>query len=220
MDEHVFLAMPVILKKNIDDQTTIGIWQIDEEESFFLDKISLSASETLQLQQIKGKRRLHWLCSRYLLHLLTKEDLRLNCLKDQYGKPYLEGLDKHISFSHSDDLVAVALSNVHVGIDIQKAVEKIVRIRHKFINSHEDSYVDVDQLPRLHIIWGAKESVFKAYGRKEVDFKGHMTFDEIGEQKIRVVMKKPNEGPFLYRGKYEQWGEYYLVYLKQELTND
>ena len=27
----------------------------------------------------------------------------------------------------------------------------------------------------LHAIWGAKESMFKAYGKKQVDFKRHMT---------------------------------------------
>ena len=120
-----------------------------------------------------------------MLHLLTREDQRRDCLKDQYGKPFLDGSNQFISFSHSEDLVAVAVSDVPVGIDIQLGVEKIARISHKFVNSEEASFANRDLLTNLHLIWGAKEAVFKAYGRKEVDFRKHMTFRETETRDFR-----------------------------------
>ena len=66
-----------------------------------------------------------------------------------------------------------------VGIDIQYIVPKITRIAPKFMNEVEVSNIDkMDtslHLDVMHIIWGAKESLFKAYGKKSVDFKKHMT---------------------------------------------
>jgi phosphopantetheinyl transferase (holo-ACP synthase) len=97
------------------------------------------------------------------------------CLKDKFGKPYLDGSDHFISMSHTLDFTAVIASLIPVGIDIQYMVEKIQRISNKFVREDEFLFIpEVDRNLYYHAIWGAKESMYKAYGKKELDFKNHM----------------------------------------------
>jgi len=206
--------MPVILKKSVDS-IQIGLWKILEDESYFLNRMQLSAVERDQLSTIKGQRRVHWLASRYLLHLITRvDDRRWNCLKDEFGKPYLEDTDYHISFSHSNELVAVAIGPDKNGIDIQLVVEKIESISHKFIDVDEN--IPEPRLEGLHVIWGAKEAAYKAYGKKKLDFKTHMKFESASKnQSIQITLEK-EEVQENYFGRYEKWGKYVLVYLSEK----
>ena len=124
---------------------------------------------------MKGRRRVEWLASRYLLHELSGRSERADCLKDEFGKPYLVGSEYQISLSHSHGLAAVIAAPQAVGIDIQLEVPKIERIAHKYMRPAEmDSLSEERRITHLHLYWGAKEALFKAYGRKEVDFKQHL----------------------------------------------
>ena len=171
----------------------------------------LTSSEEDQLAQIKGQRRVHWLASRYLIHLLTAVGTRIECLKDEHGKPYLAESNFEISFSHSGDLVAVALGRRTVGVDIQTLVPKIGRIAHKFIRDDED--VLSPEILGQHIIWGAKEAAYKAYGKRRLDFREHMFFAPHEDQGLTVDVEK-DDFQMSYLGRYEKWGNYVLVYLQ------
>lgn len=212
--------MPVIVKKNILDATVVGIWEIREDEDYFLQKLQLTEEEKAQLSAIRGGRRLHWLCSRHLLHLITNEKERVPCLKDEFGKPYLPDSLLFISFSHSDDLVAVGISRHLVGVDIQHRVEKITRIKHKFVSEVELPKEDQQEVDHLHRVWGAKESAFKAYGRKQVDFLKHMHFKYTGNGDFNLDLVKESEREYHFEGKTEQWGDYFLVYLIEKESNE
>ena len=167
--------MPLHSHKEIASGGEIGIWQIQEEESFFLEQLQLSQVEEEQIQRIKGRRKLEWLAGRYLLHKMSGRSIRGICLKDEYGKPYLENSPYHISISHSHDMAAVIAAPQRVGIDIQFIVEKIDRIAHKFMRPEElESLKASTRLEQLHIYWGAKESLYKAYGRRLLDFREHI----------------------------------------------
>ena len=171
--------MPVFLKKELSTVGEIGLWKISEDESYFLDRLVLYSHEKEFLASLKGKRKLEYLASRYLLHLMSGREVRGACLKDEFGKPYLENSEYHISFSHSSDMVAVIGSPHVVGIDIQKYVEKIDRIKHKFLSETELEFLQGNfKKEKLHILWGAKESLYKAYGRKKVEFREHLAIEE------------------------------------------
>lgn len=173
--------MPLIFTSGLNTQGVLGVWRVDENEAFFQDRLMITDAEQMEIDNIGPRKRKEWFSSRYLLHFLSERTVRGACLKDTFGKPYLENSDHYISISHSYDYTAVIASTSVVGIDIQVQVEKIERISPKFVSETEAVFVlDSHKIACLHTIWGAKESMYKAYGRKELDFKKHIfvsTFD-------------------------------------------
>ncbi len=168
--------MPLQLRQAIKPhEGLLGMWHITESEEFFRHHLSLSAAEQAQLQPLKGRRRIEWLAVRYLVHVLSERKVRGSILKDSYGKPQLEGSKWHISISHSRDRAAVIASPHIVGVDIQVVVPHIARIAHKFMRSEERAALDPHHLiPHMHVYWGAKECLYKAWGRRQLDWCTHM----------------------------------------------
>jgi phosphopantetheinyl transferase len=167
--------MPLIYRKWELNDTQIGVWQIDEPVEWFRTQLLLSASEEEEIATLNERKRLEWLAGRWLLHVLLGDDDRKISLKDEFGKPSILGSSLHISLSHSADKAAVIISSKSVGIDIQYFTEKIKRIERKFMREEESACLSANnETPHLHVFWGAKESLYKAYGKKELDFRKHI----------------------------------------------
>lgn len=212
--------MPLYLHENIPYCGELGIWEIIETEDFFQNQLNFTTREQEQLAKIKGEqRRLEWLSSRHLLHTMSGRDLRGECIKDEHGKPYLDLSPFHISLSHSHGLAAVIAAPAKVGIDIQRMVAKIERIAHKFVGEKEmKSLIDSTRLEQLHIYWGAKEAIYKAYGRRQLDFKKHIFIESIefephGDAMMGKVVKDGCRTD--YQIWYRMVEEYVLVYAMQ-----
>lgn len=168
--------MPLLLRRSLHPQKGIlGIWEIVEEEVYFRSRLALTPAECRQLAAIKGRRRLEWLAVRYLLHVLSERTARAAVLKDACGKPWLEGSSWHISISHSRRRAAAIASPVPVGIDIQHIVPRITRIAHRFLRPQEREALDAARaICHMHVYWGGKESLYKAWGRRRLDFRTHL----------------------------------------------
>lgn len=164
--------MPLIFHNTFSNGVELGLWKIEESERWFIEQMDLFPDEEKMIGTIKGHRKLEWLAGRWLLHWMSGRDIRGACLKDEFGKPYLEGSKKKISISHSRFMVAVMAGPKEVGIDVQKIVTKISRLSHKFLNEIESASLEPNtSMVSMHIYWGAKESLYKAYGRRQIDFK-------------------------------------------------
>jgi 4'-phosphopantetheinyl transferase EntD len=94
-------------------------------------------------------------------------------VKDDKGKPHLSPARADISVSHSGQLAALYVSETGpCGIDLELVADKVLRIERKFCSEDESGSLDrVSHREALHLIWGAKEALYKLYGRKEVDFR-------------------------------------------------
>ena len=80
-----------------------------------------------------------------------------------------------ISISHTRAWAAAIISDAKVGTDIQVRVDKIDRIAHKFMSSREMENINpLRKISFYHVYWGAKECLYKAYGRRKLDFKNHI----------------------------------------------
>ncbi len=168
--------MPLLFKKNISHEGVMGLWKIQESEKELLSKLTLSDFEKIFLASIKGEgRRKEWLAVRLLLHVLSGRPKRMELKKDDYGKPYLSETKKYISISHSHEMAAVVAADVPCGIDIQYPVRKIRRLVPKYCNDQELQCIDSDEdLDTMHVIWGAKEAMYKAYGKRKIDYRKDM----------------------------------------------
>lgn len=189
--------MGLIIREDLQDNGVWGIWDTTEEDTFFEERIHFFPEELEELSKLKSRKRREWLSSRYLLHVLSEREIRGACVKDSFGKPYLQDSHFHISISHSDDFTAVIGSPHSCGIDIQKWVTKIDRIASRFIGESEWAYIPVsDCLSYYHALWGAKEAIYKSYGKKSVDFRSDMevapfVFDTSGFF-FEGILKKDN----------------------------
>lgn len=206
--------MPLLFTKEIAEQTHIALWKIVEDEHFFIKKMTLTTSETERLDRIKGRRRLEWLAGRWLVHKMSSKGERLICQADQYGKPHLIDSPLEMSLSHSNEVAAAILAPQSVGIDIQKLVAKIERIAHKYMRPEETESLALHHIEHLHIYWGAKEALYKAYGRRELDFIKHIHIQPFDYQQIGTTKGRVTKGDFEanYQIYFEKIGEYILVY--------
>jgi 4'-phosphopantetheinyl transferase len=207
--------MPFFHQHIINKEAELAIWRIEESEDWFLTRLILSDLESKQLEIIKGHRRLEWLAVRYLTsQLLGGQSGAM--VKDEFGKPHLLHVPLQMSVSHSNGLAATILSKTLTGIDIQKIVPKIERIANRLLRAEERAVLRPEtRMEHLHVYWGAKEALYKAYGRRELDFSSNILIEpflfdlENGTCRGRVV-----KGTFdhWFDLRYQQLEDYILVY--------
>ena len=158
--------MPLWKKIQFRDSVWVSLWKIKEEADYFLEKNIWTEEEKREFSGLKGHRLREWLAVRHLARLELGEDAFIS--KDKIGRPLLGESDITISLSHSRNIAAFAWSSKGIlGIDVQWITDKIFRIAHKFARPEEADYGDFAQ---LHLVWGAKEAMFKAYGSRGIDF--------------------------------------------------
>lgn len=85
-----------------------------------------------------------------------------------HGKPYwAENSEFHFNLSHSGNMIAIALSNVPVGIDIEGIDCPDLRVAKRFFSKDEQEYVfskAQERVQRFYEIWTKKEAYTKYLG--------------------------------------------------------
>ena len=189
--------MPVIYNKNIDEQTILAVWKIEEGEEELLSGLQLKQHELDFIASLhNGKRLLHWLSTRLLLRKMLNTQEYIDCRMDEHGKPYLVNSPYHISLSHSYDYAAVMIGKDRsVGVDIEQIKTKIHRIQQKFLSPAELAQANVkDDTNGLYVCWCVKEAVYKWYGKKGLEFKRDIhiqPFDLKDEGSMTVIVHLP-----------------------------
>lgn len=155
-----------------------GIWRIDETiDQLYAILNKKRHTRDIYLQNIKnGEKLREKLAVRALLKSMLRTDISISYTET--GKPILINNDLHISISHTNGYVAVALStDTTFGIDIEYISDRVTKIKDKFINKEE--YIDFEQYEtHLLIHWSAKESLYKAINKKGIDFKNSLTIEK------------------------------------------
>ena len=197
--------MPFLKDFLINNSTKVILWKIIPGE---LDETHLNDVDKDLLKQRKGKdSREYFLAVR---KILDNENSELMIDYDLGGKPFLNN-QKGISISHSHEIVAIGISNeLDFGIDIQYKTDKIIRIQNKFLSQKESrSLKKTDEIEPLIKLWSAKESIYKALGKKGVSFSNDLEIDTTNDNYLYRVghYKKDNikikfELDFLYIESY------------------
>ncbi|MGZ5220203.1 MAG: 4'-phosphopantetheinyl transferase family protein [Chitinophagaceae bacterium] len=173
--------MPIFFQHQINETTRLGIWKIEENEDFFKSKVPLQRDVThphKRLQHLAGRFLLQFLFPDFPYELIRIADTR---------KPFLPNEQYHFSISHCGIYAAAIVSRNHrVGIDIEIPVEKIVRIREKFLHKEEIIHFPESDIQKLTLFWSAKEAVFKWYGDGGVDFREHIQLQQICEEENTI----------------------------------
>ena len=166
------------------------LWKLSETETQLsnLVNISLSSKSKLDLMKSSSQRR-QFLGVQNLLNLhKIKNDM---LFYDDNGKPHLLN-NKFISISHSFDYCGVIVSNVKVGLDIEKFRSKILNISKKFVSESDLSLINLNSIENVTKVWSIKEAVFKAFGHNKIDFKKNIIIKSVNKKfnKANVLIFK------------------------------
>jgi len=162
--------MPIIRIIKPNDNTVVGIWKITETIDDLSKLVTLSSKSKELLKKRKNSiHKLQFLSVRAILIELGYADDNLSY---QDSAPILDD-SKKISISHSNLFSCVIISNLKVGIDVQEINHRISTIAKKFIG-YETSYLNIDEIKKLSIIWNIKESIYKTANIIGLDYKIHL----------------------------------------------
>jgi phosphopantetheinyl transferase len=190
--------MPLFKSINTRENTLIYIWKITESEAFLRTDIELSENSKNRLITMSSElHRRGFMSIRHLLDIAGYSDSDL--YYSEHGKPHLTD-HKYISITHSFEFTAIMISDVSIGIDIEKQRDKIKRIAPKFIGYEEDFIASLENpVKELTVVWGAKESMYKLYGHKGLGFKAHCLvepFSIMSNQTIARLVHEENNLKF------------------------
>jgi len=204
------------LFKSIEEISTsnIGLWFIEEDYQQLYNKVSGLSFDITQQESFKNElKKRQWLATRCLINAMDTKIERI--YYNGNGAPFTSS-GKYISLSHSKNMVTVILDNmVDVGIDIQVFSPKIEFIKKKFCSEKELEFTSKSETSeKLHIIWSAKEAIYKQIKAPGIIFK-----EEIAIEPFELKEKGRIEA-CVYEGKsrikinleYESINDYTLVY--------
>ncbi|AEV68409.1 4'-phosphopantetheinyl transferase family protein [Acetivibrio clariflavus] len=153
----------------------VKIYPIDEQ---LFAQLLLCISDDEQERIKKFKKyddALRGLTSKVLLryivsHLLEIQNNSICFGKNEYGKPYLMGVnDFHFNLSHSGDWVVCAVDSLPIGIDVERIHDVDLNLSKRFFAKEEHNYLEsLDGYKRMEAffeLWTLKESYIKADGR-------------------------------------------------------
>lgn len=87
--------------------------------------------------------------------------------REETGKPFLQNHLRHFSLTHTDELIALAVSTRPVGIDIEHSERKFnPRLAKRYFHQQENSILSADDNFNLNFasLWTLKEAYAKATG--------------------------------------------------------
>ena len=203
--------MPLSLKLN-NENYTFGLWTVNESieelKKYFEDAPS---EEQENLKKFKNpSRQIEWMATRKLIYELLNKKVIIDY--DEFGKPSIRNSDKQISISHTKGLVAVQISEEIAGVDVELVSERVAKIAHKFLNTPELSSLDLNnQMLHMYAHWCAKETVYKIYGKKRLDFKKNIIIE---------AFKIENEGYIKAKLQTKEVKIYNLKYFVYEADNN
>lgn len=200
--------MPLVYQQNINESTKMAVWHIAEPEDFF------TASVPVQREIRHWHKRLQHLAGRLLLKEMHPEfPVELIQVADT-RKPFLADEPFHFSISHCGDYAAAIVSRTYrVGVDLESLNTKIEQIAYKFTSETEIQKMQRSEsaIQNLTLCWSIKESVFKWWGRGQVDFRMDIL--------LLSATGTPEQGTVhcLFKGRYELQ-VHYLFFNKNYLT--
>ena len=135
------------------------MWKITET----LDELIALGGDINTNNHTSEKRRKEYLISRLMVNKLCENG---TIIYNEFGAPELNN-GKHLSISHSNELVTVIISDTKSGIDIEKISEKALRIASKFVS--EKNLIKLNK-EKATLIWCLKEAIYKWHQKGSVDF--------------------------------------------------
>ena len=206
--------MGLYLKKKLDNDAEIGVWQITETEEELKELSSTPTDEMEEISFIRSESlRKQRLAVRALLNTMFDDKVYLS--HHDNGKPYLENNPVNISITHTEKYVAVILhEEENVGIDIESLDRDFSVVEKKALSEDEiEDLEDEKRNEQLAIYWCAKEAIFKLLSRYNVDFA-----EQIEVERFRPRGEGELEATFTYKDEEEEFDLEYITFDRHVLV--
>ena len=206
--------MGLYLKKELENEAVIGVWQITETEEELKELSSTPSDEMEEISFIRSESlRKQRLAVRALLNTLFDDKVYLS--HHDNGKPYLENNPVNISITHTEKYVAVILhEEENVGIDIESLDRDFSVVEKKALSEDEiEDLEDEKRNEQLAIYWCAKEAIFKLLSRYNVDFA-----EQIEVERFRPRGEGELEATFTYKDEEEEFDLEYITFDRHVLV--
>ena len=206
--------MGLYLKKELDNEAVIAVWQVTETEEELIELSSTPSDEMEEISFIRSESlRKQRLAVRALLNTLFDEKVYLS--HHDNGKPYLENNPVNISITHTEKYVAVILhEEENVGIDLESLDRDFSAVEKKALSEDEiDDLEDEKRNEQLAIYWCAKEAVFKLLSRYNVDFA-----EQIEIERFRPRGEGELEATFTSKDEEEEFDLEYMTFDRHVLV--
>ncbi len=171
--------MPLTWQYEQPQGTQIAVWEITENILSLEKKLPpniIDQSKPELFAHPENYRQ--WLATRILLGTLLNDHPKVELYKTDFGKLMISNLyNIYISVSHTQTHAAVSVSNCNTGIVIETKLEKVDRIKHKFLNEEEKNWASINAEDAL-MVWCSKECLYKLYEQKALDFINHITIQK------------------------------------------
>lgn len=152
------------------------IWKIEEDVDQLRQGLLLSKSDTVKLSLIHHTDKIkEFLALRQLIKSFFGENRNIEY--NSNGKPFLQGSEIPISFSHTFGFAGILVGgNTNIGLDLEVRRENILRIAPRFMNEQEKaSLSEKNPIEHLLFYWGAKETIVKIEDNKKLSFKNSIS---------------------------------------------
>mgnify|MGYP003306916806 CR=1 FL=1 len=104
---------------------------------------------------------------------------------NEVGAPVVDCPNTHISVAHGGGMVAVAIAEHPVGVDIEALDRNFERIKERYMTPQEVALSDSDNWPA--VVWAAKEAIYKLYGKREVELTGDITITSYDTDTLQLT---------------------------------
>lgn len=179
--------MPYVSKIEVSDNCAIYIWRVVEDTTQLLSLCEVAGVAISAEDRGRPANRLcEILATRLLLFNIFGGDVSL--AHRECGAPYIEDEDCAISISHTKGAVVVAISKSDIiGVDIEYMNERVIRIKDKFLNDAEKSFIAADDTVGTLVAWTAKEAIFKAVPECGIDFRGNLLLSKFSDSDLGII---------------------------------
>lgn len=161
--------MPLLEHTNLTENSIFALWKITETK----EELQALVPSSFEDKGVNRHENLHWLASRILFHSIFLSN-KVVLHKNEFNKPLLEVDEQklNVSITHSYAYAAV-LVNAHksIAVDLERIDNRILRVAKKFQRDDEILAENEWHTASLTVLWSAKETLYKYYGMKELDFK-------------------------------------------------
>ena len=129
-----------------------------------LEKIKKSSNNLFKKEQLGSSILLNDILENYFFMDTTKVEYIYN----EFGKPYIKDSNLYFSLSHSNGVIALAVSKEEIGLDIELIKDVKDNLAHKVMNEAEYNIYKglskTDKISYFYEVWTSKEAYVKKLG--------------------------------------------------------